>query len=434
MTRSELKSVARSEAAPTFRQALAVWARIGVLSFGGPTAQIALMHRVVVEEQNWLSEKQFLNALSFCMLLPGPEAMQLATYSGWRMHGVAGGLAAGLLFVLPGAAIVLILASVYAILGEVPLVNALFLGVKAAVLIIVLEALLRVAKRALHLAEHRIIAVLAFVGLFFLTLPYPLIVAAAALFGFSRRGTVTTVDTAPATRRGSVAGTVTTILTWLAIWWVPLLLISLLDPGGILANLGFFFSKLAIVTFGGAYAVLAYMAQDVVNQFGWLSAGEMLDGLGLAETTPGPLILVTEFVGFLAGYRTGGFWIGLAGVIVTLWATFVPCFLWIFAGAPFIDWIGEQPRLKSALSAITAAVVGVILNLSIWFALHVLFAEVTARKFGPVTIWQPDLATLNWYALILSIACAVMLLRLRWGLFRVLAAASLAGAAVMLIS
>ncbi len=432
MTDSREKSVARSKAAPTFRQALAVWARIGVLSFGGPTAQIALMHRVIVEERNWLNDKQFLNALSFCMLLPGPEAMQLATYSGWRMHGVAGGLAAGLLFVLPGAAVVLMLAAIYAILGEVPLVNALFIGVKAAVLIIVLEALLRVSKRALLVPAHWIVAALAFVGLFFLTLPYPLIVAAAALFGFLRGGPVETTLQPRADARGMVTGTLITVLLWLAVWWVPLILIASVQPG-VLAQLGIFFSKLAVVTFGGAYAVLAYMAQDVVNQFGWLTAGEMLDGLGLAETTPGPLILVTEFVGFLAGYRAGGIWIGLAGVFVTLWATFVPCFLWIFAGAPYIDWIGEQPRLKGALSAITAAVVGVILNLSIWFALHVLFAKVTARKFGSVTIWQPELMTLNWYALALSVLCAVMLLRLHWGLFRVLTAASLAGAASMLI-
>lgn len=418
---------------PTLRQALAVWARIGVLSFGGPTAQIALMHRVIVEERNWLDESQFLNALNFCMLLPGPEAMQLATYSGWRMHGVAGGLAAGLLFVLPGAAVVLMLAAIYAVLGDVPLVNALFVGIKAAVLIIVLEALLRISRRALLETTHWVVAALAFVGLFFLTLPYPLIVAAAALFGFLRGGPDASGDRPYTGARQSVTGTVTTILLWLGIWWIPLLLIAMVAPG-ILAQLGIFFSKLAIVTFGGAYAVLAYMAQDVVNQFGWLTAGEMLDGLGLAETTPGPLILVTEFVGFLAGYRAGGVWMGLAGVLVTLWATFVPCFLWIFAGAPFIDWIGEQSRLRAALSAITAAVVGVILNLSIWFALHVLFTEVTARKFGPVTIWQPELTTLNWYALTLTIICSVLLLRLRWGLFGILAVSAIAGAAGLLIS
>lgn len=434
MARNSVSDNRLDTATPNFRQTLKVWARIGFLSFGGPTAQIALMHRVIVEEQKWLDEKQFLNALSFCMLLPGPEAMQLATYSGWRLHGIAGGLAAGLLFVLPGAVVVLALAAIYAVLGEVPLVNALFLGVKAAVLIIVLEALLRVSKRALLLPEHWMVAAMAFVGLFFLTLPYPLIVAAAALFGFLRGRTINPDESPAAAAPESTNATVVTILIWLFVWWVPLLLVAYVAPGGVLWDLGLFFSKLAIVTFGGAYAVLAYMAQDVVSQFGWLSAGEMLDGLGLAETTPGPLILVTEFVGFLAGYRSGDIWTGLAGVWVTLWATFVPCFLWIFAGAPFIDWIGDQPRLKGALSAITAAVVGVILNLSIWFALHVLFAKVTVRKLGPVTIWQPDLASVNWYSLMLSAVCAVLLLKLHWGLFKVLTAASLAGALSILLA
>ncbi|MEM8645475.1 MAG: chromate efflux transporter, partial [Pseudomonadota bacterium] len=319
---------------PTLAEATRVWARIGVLSFGGPAAQIALMHREIVDERGWLTEQQFLNALSFCMFLPGPEAMQLATYSGWRLHGTIGGLIAGLLFVLPGAAVILALGTIYAYFGDVPLVSALFLGVKATVVLIVVEALLRVAKKALSGTAHWIIAALAFIGIFFLALPFPLIIAAAAAYGviFSRSADGSSAN-ANIGAGGSLGGTMSTIGVWLSIWVAPLGLVALLSPIPVLADIGLFFSKLAVVTFGGAYAVLAYMAQDVVNQFGWLSAGEMMDGLGLAETTPGPLILVTEFVGFLAAFREGGFALGVAGAVVALWATFAPCFLWIFAGA-----------------------------------------------------------------------------------------------------
>jgi chromate transporter len=367
--------------APTLAQAFVVWLRIGLLSFGGPAAQIALMHREVVDIKGWLTEKQFLNALSFCMLLPGPEAMQLATYAGWRLHGTVGGLIAGLLFVLPGAIVILALALIYGLYGDVPLVNALFLGVKAAVIIIVIEALLKVAKRALHLPEHWVIAGFAFIGIFFLALPFPLIIIAAAVFGFMRANR-DAVDEQPVRVKVSPLHGLLTTLVWLVIWAAPMLVIATFDSEGLLLDIGIFFSKLAVVTFGGAYAVLAYLGQDVVTQFGWLTAGEMMDGLGLAETTPGPLILVNEFVGFLAAFREGGFWYGLLGAVVTLWATFTPCFLWIFVGAPYIDWIGSQARLRGALTAITAAVVGVILNLSIWFALHVFFAEVTGAYHG----------------------------------------------------
>ena len=287
---------------PSFAEAFATWAKIGVLSFGGPTAQIALMHRVVVDEKKWLDEAHFLNALSFCMLLPGPEAMQLATYTGWRLHGLAGGLAAGLLFVLPGAGVVLALSMIYAAFGQVPLVEAIFFGIKAAVLVIVVEALLRIAKRALKLAEHWAIAALSFVAIFFLALPFPLIVFAAALFGFFRAKNQPQPQTAvPPSKLAPLSRTLRTVAVWLAIWLTPLLALSaIMGRDHILTQLGWFFSKLAVVTFGGAYAVLAYMGQDVVVRHGWLEAGQMLDGLGLAETTPGPLILVTEFVGFLA--------------------------------------------------------------------------------------------------------------------------------------
>ncbi|HKJ50773.1 MAG TPA: chromate efflux transporter [Gammaproteobacteria bacterium] len=411
---------------PTLWQAFRVWLRIGLLSFGGPAAQIALMHREIVDLQKWLSEKQFLNALSFCMLLPGPEAMQLATYAGWRMHGVAGGLVAGLLFVLPGALVILALSLVYALYGSLPLVGALFLGVKAAVIVIVVEALLRVARRALHLAEHWVVAALAFVGIFFLALPFPLIVVAAGLFGFLRSGGGSAGEL-PVAVSVSPLGSLATAVTWILVWAVPLALLAVIGGGGTLLDIGLFFSRLAVVTFGGAYAVLAYLGQDVVGHYGWLDAGEMMDGLGLAETTPGPLILVNEFVGFLAGFRDGGIGAGLLGAAITLWATFVPCFLWIFVGAPYIDWIGSRPRLRGALSAITAAVVGVILNLSIWFALHVFFAEIAVRHYGPLVIWQPEFGSLDWRVILLSVISALLLFRLHWSISRVLAVASLGG-------
>ncbi|MCZ6470297.1 MAG: chromate efflux transporter [Gammaproteobacteria bacterium] len=419
--------------APTPGQAFLVWLRIGLLSFGGPAAQIALMHREIVDKNQWLTEKQFLNALSFCMLLPGPEAMQLATYAGWRLHGTSGGLVAGLLFVLPGAMVILALAAIYAIFGDVTLVNALFLGVKAAVIIIVIEALLKVARRALHLPEHWLIAALAFIGIFFLDLPFPLIIVVAGLIGFVRAGTQK-ADETPGNVNVSVFGSLSTAATWLAIWWLPLLAIAAFDSDSLLLKLGIFFSKLAVVTFGGAYAVLAYLGQDVVNQFGWLSAGEMMDGLGLAETTPGPLILVNEFVGFLAAFRDGGIGYGVLGAMVTLWATFAPCFLWIFVGAPYIDWIGSQSRLKGALTAITAAVVGVILNLSIWFALHVFFEQVTMQNYGPLVVWQPELSSLNWQVVVLSLICAILMFRFHWGISRVLILSSLTGVALAAVA
>ena len=412
---------------PTFREALTVWVRIGLLSFGGPAAQIALMHREVVEEKGWLSEKQFLNALSFCMLLPGPEAMQLATFSGWRLHGFIGGLAAGLLFVLPGAAVVIALAAFYVTFGQAPLAEALFLGVKAAVVIIVIEALLKVSKRALKRWDHWLLAGVAFIAIFFLALPFPLIVLAAAIYGFCRGGEQTDFAVAPTV---SLMQTVRTIVLWLIIWATPVILVWALGGAPILMDMATFFSQLAVVTFGGAYAVLAYMAQDVVQAFGWLTTGEMMDGLGLAETTPGPLILVTEFVGFLAGYGQGGFPLAFAAALLTLWVTFAPCFLWIFAGAPYIDWLSAQPRLSGALSAITAAVVGVILNLSLWFALHVFFSEVTAETNGPLTLWTPTLATLDWRIIALTGLSGVMLLTLKRGVLQTLAVAALAGLAL----
>jgi chromate transporter len=424
---------------PSFISALLQWARIGLLSFGGPAAQIALMHRVVVDEKRWLTESQYLNALSFCMLLPGPEAMQLATYAGWRLHGTRGGLAAGLLFVLPGALVVLALASVYAAFGSLPLVTALFFGIKAAVLVIVIEALIRISKRALTGRVHLFIAATAFIGIFFLQLPFPLIIAVAAATGFflmsgvvsegggaSGEVAASNVSTR-VSRRGMLKNTVFTVFVWLCIWFAPLVLLAVVAQHDLLSDIGLFFSRLAVVTFGGAYAVLAYLAQDVVTQFGWLSAGEMMDGLALAETTPGPLILVTEFVGFIAGFRDGGWPTGFAAAALTLWVTFVPCFLWIFAGAPYIEWIARQPRLRSALTAITAAVVGVMLNLSLWFALHVFFRQVNLTEAGVLAYWQPVWSTLDWRVPVLTAICALLVFVWHWGIARVLLVASALG-------
>ncbi|GAB2183469.1 chromate efflux transporter [Roseibium sp. LAB1] len=412
----------------SWRRLISVFGSIGLLSFGGPAAQIALMHRKLVDETGWLSEKSYVNALGFCMLLPGPEAMQLATYCGWKLRGVAGGLLAGLLFVVPGALAIFALAAVYGTFGNVPLVNQLFLGIKAAVLIVVLEALLRLSKRALTIRRQWVIAALAFVGIYFLALPFPLIVLVAGLYGaaFSGLQTASQTETSVTVAR-PVVKTLRTVCLWLFIWIAPLALLDLAGSVPLLADIGWFFSKLAVVTFGGAYAVLAYMAQDVVAIHGWLSAGEMMDGLGLAETTPGPLILVTQFVGFLAAFHEGGLLLGLAGGLVALWATFAPCFLWIFAGAPYIEWISAQPRLKSALSAIVAAVVGVVLNLSVWFALHVFFEEVTATKWSVVTLWVPDVASLDWRVPVLAALCGLMLLRFHVGLVWVLLTSALGG-------
>ena len=428
----------RGERAPTRREATSLWARLGLLSFGGPAAQIALMHRMLVEERGWLDERRFLRALSFCMLLPGPEAMQLATYAGWRLHGVVGGLVAGLLFVLPGAAIVLTLAILYATLGETALVETLFFGVRAAVLIIVVQALSRVASRALVTTAHRLVAAFAFVALFFLALPYPSVILAAALAGWFARETEEDegIDVSAAagfTENVSLSATARTVGVWLAAWWLPVLALDALTVQPILGELARFFSTLAVVTFGGAYAVLAYLAQDIVTRLGWLTSTEVLDALALAETTPGPLILVTEFVGFLAAFRAGGLWSGLLGALVTLWVTFVPCFLWIFAGAPYLDWLSSRPRLRGALAAITAAVVGVMLNLSLWFALHVLFAGVTPERLGPLTLWTPAWSTLDWRLLGLTLVCAVLTFRFRVGVVTLLGFAAVAGAFLRLI-
>lgn len=420
----------------SLKEAFYVWLKVGLLSFGGPAAQIALMHKLIVEEKRWLSEKQYLSGLSFCMLLPGPEAMQLASYAGWRLHGVVGGLIAGLLFVIPGAIVVMVLACLYAFYGDIDWLAGVFLGIKAAVIIIVIEALLRVAKKSLGTMDHWVIAALSFVAIFFLNVPYPLIVLAAGLYGFYLSGASShqsNKNSLAALPQGYTLSTLFTVLVWLFIWSLPFLFLWFSGGHDFLFKLGAFFSKLAVVTFGGAYAVLAYLGQDVVTEFGWLTAGEMMDGLGLAETTPGPLILVTEFVGFLAGFREGGLVLAIGAALLTLWVTFAPCFLWIFAGAPYIEWISEQPRLKSALSAITAAVVGVILNLSVWFALHVWFRQVELSEHGVLKLWVPALNSLDWRVVVLTVLCGIGLLVLHWSVVRVLLLAGLLGFAISLL-
>ncbi|WP_425417404.1 chromate efflux transporter [Oricola indica] len=421
-------------------EAARAFARIGLLSFGGPAAQISVMHRVLVEEKKWLDEPRFLHALNFCMLLPGPEAMQLATYAGWLMHGVRGGLVAGLLFILPGLAIMLALSAAFVLYGDVPVVTGLLYGLKAAVLAVVADALIKVSKRALTTRLMWGVAVTAFVAIAFLKAPFPLIVIGAALGGIAlTRFRPDAIETATAEgailpERASLGATLRTTLTWLAIWLVPLAaLLAAFGRGHVLADAALFFSKTAVVTFGGAYAVLAYVGQQAVEQFGWLRPDEMLAGLGLAETTLGPLVLVLVFVGFLAGAGIEGLdplTGGLLGGLVAAFFTFAPCFLWIFAGAPHVEALRHVRWLAAGLAAITAAVVGVIANLAVWFGLHVLFGDYPEWRFGPVHLPSPELSQLDVFALAIAFAAGVALVRFRANMLLVLAAASLAGLAV----
>lgn len=394
---------------PSLADLFRVFARIGLMSFGGPAAQIAVMQRELVDNRPWLTETQFLNALSFCMLLPGPEAMQLCTYCGWRLRGWVGGLIAGLLFVLPGAAVMLLVAMAYALWGQVPLIEALFLGVKATVIIVVLQALLRLSGKTLKHSTSWLIAAASFGALYLFNAPFPAVIALAALFGLLSGSKTTNGKIPPVTPTAHITATLKQAAIWLLIWWAPIIAAFVLGAPQ-LVSIGVFFSKLAVVSFGGAYAVLAYMAQEAVNTQSWLSPAQMMDGLGLAETTPGPLILVTEFVGFMAGYGAGGIGVGIAAAAMTLWVTFVPCFLWIFTAAPHVEWLTTRPRLSGALAAITAAIVGVIANLSLWFALHVFFDQ-TTRSNGVFAPTLPVLNSLDPVALCLAICAGLLLIR-----------------------
>ena len=434
----------------TLREAFPVWLRIGLMSFGGPAGQIAVMHRELVEKRRWISEERFLHALNFCTLLPGPEAQQLATYIGWLLHGTAGGLVAGGLFVIPGAALMLVLSAVWATFHQVPAIDAIFFGIKAAVLAIVVEALVRIGKRALKTRAAVGLAAFAFVALFAFEVPFPVVIGLAALagaLGLPVRLAATAAQQAAEPeslidrlyREGKLAHTTPnlpratrTALAWLALWAAPIAgLWAWRGPDDVLTRMGVFFSEAAVVTFGGAYAVLAWVAHEVVA-FGWLTAPQMLDGLGLAETTPGPLILVLEFTGFGAAYlHPGGLpplLAGTLGALITLWVTFVPCFLWIFVFAPWVEALRTNQRLAAALAAITAAVVGVILNLSVFFALHVLFAKVDVFSAGPLHLPAPVWSTVDGRAVSVSALAFALLFGFKQSLGRTLVVCAVLGA------
>ncbi len=460
MTAAAIAHPAARPGPVTLGEAFWVWARIALLSFGGPAGQIAVMHRILVEEKRWIGEQRFLHALNYCMLLPGPEAQQLATYIGWLMHKRIGGIVAGVLFVLPGMVSIMALSWIYVLYGRVGIVSALFFGLKAAVLAIVLQAVVRIGKRALRNAVTRWLAALALIALFFFNAPFPLVVLIAGAIGYigGRRGVaafagggghgagageiVADADTLlgeelPEHAHPTIRSTLRDAAIWLALWLVPVaLLLALLGPGSVFSQIATFFSTMAVVTFGGAYAVLAYVAQQAVQSYHWLQPGEMLDGLGMAETTPGPLIMVLQFVGFLGAYRHPGMLppllAGTLGGLLATWVTFVPCFLWIFLGAPFIERLRHHRALTGALSAITAAVVGVVLNLAIWFAIHSLFGSVTRVAAGPLRFDMPVPASINPWAALLSAAAIVAMFRFNVGVFATLAASSLAGIALHL--
>lgn len=427
----------------SLREAFFVWLRIGLISFGGPAGQIALMHRLLVQERRWISESRFLHALNYCMLLPGPEAQQLATYVGWLMHRTIGGLMAGLLFILPGFVLILLIAAVYLRYGEMAAVEGLLFGLQAATLAIVLEALLRIGRRVLGHAALLAIAAVSFVAIFLLGVPFPALILLAALAGWigARRAPQVFSPGAPgpdpvtethAPAPPSASWTLRVLLAGAALWGVPVLaLVLVLGLEHVYAREAVFFSKMAVVTFGGAYAVLAYVTQQAVERYGWLTTGEMVQGLGLAETTPGPLILVLSFVGFLAAYRDPGslppLFAGLLGGTLTTWVTFVPCFLWIFLGAPYIERLRHHAGLSAALTGITAAVVGVILNLALWFGLHTLFLDVGSARIGVLTVPLPAFETLRWEAAALAALAALALFGLRLNVMGVLAGCGVLG-------
>ena len=433
---------------PTLGEATRVWARIGLLSFGGPAGQIALMHRMLVEERRWIDETRYLHALNFCMLLPGPEAQQLATYVGWLMHGIRGGLIAGILFILPGFVVILGLSFLYVTAGTTDVVQGLFVGLKAAVLLIVVQALFRIGRRSLGSMLHAAIALGAFLAMFVWNVPFPYVIAIAAVVGITilRR----TPDAGPGSRQGDAldgdarpqaagfAYLVRCVAGFGVLWIAPtIILIATLGPENVFSSVGLFFSKMAIVTFGGAYAVLGYVSQAAVTSYHWLTPGEMIDGLALAETTPGPLIMVTQFVGFVAAWRDPAALspgvAALLGSVLTTWVTFVPCFLWIFAGAPYMERLRQNRALSAALSAVTAAVVGVIANLALWFSIHALFGELTSLKFAGAEIGLPVLDSLQPATLLIAIAAAILVFPYRASVVTALGVCGSLGAAGALL-
>ncbi|MCW1967653.1 MAG: chromate efflux transporter [Anaerolineae bacterium] len=425
-----------------YRDALRVWLRVAALSFGGPTAQIAVMHKLIVEEKQWVDEARFLHALNYCMLLPGPEAQQLATYLGWLLHKTRGGLTAGILFVLPGAVSVWLLSVLYAGFQHVTFVQGLFFGLKAAVIALVVEAVLRIARRVLKNEVMIGIAVLSFVAIFFFNAPFPALIATAGLIGFVggklgwRKFDPVASSTAKAapdqvSRSPHWVHTLRIFAVGVLLWVAPVLLIVAFTGNPVLGEIGWFFGKAAVLTFGGAYSILAYVAQQVVEVFGWLRPSEMLDGLGMAETTPGPLIMVVQFVGFMAAYRQPGalppMLAATLGAAVTTWVTFVPSFMWVFMGAPYVEQLRGIKALSTALSAITAAVVGVVLNLAVWFALHTWFGVVNEVTWGAVHLTSPVWASLNGTALLISAVAFILLFGLRRGMLLTLAVCAALG-------
>jgi chromate transporter len=443
-----------------FAEAVRTWGRVAALSFGGPAGQIAVMHRILVDEKRWIGEERFLHALNYCMLLPGPEAQQLAIYIGWLLHKTRGGLVAGSLFVLPGFLAILGLSFVYVLFGATPAIGGLFFGLKAAVLAIVLQAVARVGGRALKTRAMVGIAGAAFLAIFLFNIPFPIIVLVAGAVGWlagrfgwsgiraggghgADRGAVSDTDSAlgatlPDHARPNIGWSVKTSLILLSLWAAPVVaLLAMFGPHNVFSRIAIFFSKMAVVTFGGAYAVLAYVAQQAVGTYHWLQPGEMLNGLGMAETTPGPLIMVVQFVGFLAGYRDPGalspLWAATLAAILTVWVTFVPCFLWIFLGAPFIERLRDNRALATALAAITAAVVGVILNLALWFALHSIFRSQQRVAIGSGGIDFPVPASIDWPALALTTLAVIAIFRLRAGTFTVLGLCSGGGLLLALV-
>ena len=417
-----------------WRDAVRVWARVALQSFGGPAGQIAVVHRIVVEEKRWLGERRFLHALSYCMLLPGPEAQQLTTYVGWLLHGVRGGLVAGTLFILPGFVSILALSVLYAEYGHTAWVAGVFFGLKPAVIAIVLAAVTRLRRGALRGRGGLGLAAGAFAAIFCFGIPFPLVVLAAGLLGLMLPGAPVPDLEEPSVTvsRPSTAGAVRTTLFWLGVWLVPpALLLAGLGPGHVLVREAVFFSKAAVVTFGGAYAVLSYVAQQAVEAYQWLAPGQMLDGLGMAETTPGPLIQVVQFVGFMGAYsHPGGMEAvvtGVLGSVVTTWVTFAPCFLFVFVGAPYVEYLRSWRKLTSALAAITAAVAGVVVNLAVWFALHTLFGELERVGVGPASLLLPVPGSLDWRALLITLAAIVAVFRFRIGMMPVLGGSALLG-------